>query len=178
MTRTILEGCSGVCSTSTGSSLMSKQSGTMKLPESFAVLYHSYQLPETSLSSQHQYKSRAECSDTNMSPCTSHIKPSRRFMAGVTSCESWIIIQSCLNVQPNYLWRPIQSMHIEFALDGHQNNVHSCEHNRSGSNAHLMHIKVPKWKCLKFPKAITFMYNHAWIILYPALVKARVAYSI
>ena len=35
---------------------------------------------------------------------------------------------------------------IKFALIAHQNNAHSCEHKRSGLNAHSMCIKVPHVK--------------------------------
>ena len=61
-------------------------------------------------------------------------------MVDVSSHESWTIIQSCLN---DHLCRWIRSMCIEFSSDAHWNKAHSCEHNWSRSNMHLMCIEVP-----------------------------------
>ena len=77
-------------------------------------------------------------------------KQAKDLVVGIVSRESWIIIQSCLNAHPNHLWRWIRSMHIEFTLDAHRNNLHrnnphSCEHYRFRSNAHQdTHVKVPR----------------------------------
>ena len=45
-------------------------------------------------------------------------------------------------------WGRFDWIRIRCASDANQVNAHSCERNRSGSDAHLMCIKVPMWKRL------------------------------
>ena len=48
---------------------------------------------------------------------------------------------------------------IGFASDAHQVNAHSCERNRSRSDAHSMRIKVPMWKRLWSANPV----SHIWM---------------